>query len=132
MTNDELIKENESLKNRLFIANYFYKELVKNLRKSLKDKPLCKNCEFCHIEPVGYVSNRSWCMLSGDDGFAIGINPWKDRPHKRCPLMKAMNAGYRKIPNLKGIREKVEKIILETENDERRVEKEDYRDFGRN
>lgn len=125
MTNDELKSENDFLRKRLVVANKFYKELLKNIDVSLKDKPLCKNCEFCHIEPVGYVSNRSWCMLSGDDGFAIGINPWKGRPHKRCPLMKAMNAGYRKIPNLKRIREQVEKIILETENEERRAKKED-------
>ena len=116
MTNDELKSENDSLRKRLAVANKLYKEFLKNSDVFLKDKPLCKNCEFCHIEPVGYVSNRSWCMLSGDDGFAIGINPWKGRPHKRCPLMKALNAGYRKIPNLKGIKEQVEKIILEAAN----------------
>lgn len=123
MTEEELKKENESLKKRLFVANCFYKELSKSISVPLNDKPLCKNCDFCHIEPVGYVSSRSWCMLSGDDGFAIGINPWKGRPHKRCPLMKALRAGYRKIPNLKRMIEQIEKLVLETENGTGEVEK---------
>lgn len=118
MTVEEMMKENEALKKRLIIANQFYKGLLKSINVPLNDKPLCKNCEFCHIEPVGYVSNRSWCMLSGDDGSAIGLNPWHGKPHKRCPLMKALRAGYRKIPNLKGMREQIEKMILETENAE--------------
>lgn len=119
MNIDDLKLENDFLRKRLAVANEFYKEFLKNIDVSLKDKPLCKNCEFCHIEPVGYVSNRSWCRLSGDDGFAIGLNPWHGKPHKRCPLMKALRAGYRKIPDLKGIREQIEKIIWEKENDER-------------
>lgn len=40
MTNDNLVKENALLKKRLLVANYFYKELLKNIDVSLKDKPL--------------------------------------------------------------------------------------------
>ena len=49
---------------------------------------LCKNCNKCKGARVGYVSHRYWCSLTGDgwNGKAMGVYPWLDKPHPKCPL----------------------------------------------
>lgn len=51
---------------------------------------LCRNCKHCKSARVGYVSSRSWCKLTGDgwNGKAMGVYPWLDKPHPKCPLKK--------------------------------------------
>ena len=49
---------------------------------------LCRNCKKCKGTRVGYVSHRYWCSLTGDgwNGKAMGVYPWLDKPHPKCPL----------------------------------------------
>ena len=49
---------------------------------------LCRNCSHCKTVSVGYVSSRSWCKLTGNGyaGKALGVNPWLNTPHPKCPL----------------------------------------------
>lgn len=49
---------------------------------------LCKDCRHLITRSVGYVSTRSFCGLVGDKGKeeGIGVEPWRDKPHPRCPL----------------------------------------------
>lgn len=49
---------------------------------------LCRNCKHCKTARVGYVSSRSWCKLTGDgwNNKAMGVYPWLDKPHPKCPL----------------------------------------------
>lgn len=49
---------------------------------------LCRDCSKCKGARVGYVSHRYWCSLTGDgyNGKAMGVYPWLDKPHPKCPL----------------------------------------------
>lgn len=51
---------------------------------------LCKNCIHCKSKRVGCISYVSWCGISkkGKDGGRLGVNPWLDKPHPKCPLRK--------------------------------------------
>lgn len=51
-------------------------------------KRLCRDCPHCEGIKTGYISFRYWCGLTGD-GYnrkAMGIYPWKNKPHPKCPL----------------------------------------------
>lgn len=49
---------------------------------------LCRDCPNCKSAKTGAVSNRYWCGLTGDgyNGKAIGVYPWKNKPHPKCPM----------------------------------------------
>ena len=48
---------------------------------------LCKNCEHLRTKTVGHVSSRSYCNLSkGEYGKKLGVIPWADKQHPKCPL----------------------------------------------
>ena len=52
---------------------------------------LCKNCKHRRSVMTGYVSSRSFCKLApgnGYDGTGLGVHPWYDKPHPKCPLNK--------------------------------------------
>jgi len=52
---------------------------------------LCKDCPHCRTKIVGFVSTRSFCMLSkGSEaaGTKLGVIPWASKPHPKCPLPK--------------------------------------------
>lgn len=53
-------------------------------------KILCKDCTYCHGTKVGFVSYRYWCSKTGNgyNGSALGVYPWKNYPHPKCPLQK--------------------------------------------
>lgn len=48
---------------------------------------LCRDCPNCKSAKTGAVSNRYWCGLTGDgyNGKAMGVYPWKNKPHPKCP-----------------------------------------------
>ena len=48
---------------------------------------LCQDCPNCKSAKTGAVSNRYWCGLTGDgyNGKAMGVYPWKNKPHPKCP-----------------------------------------------
>ena len=49
---------------------------------------LCRDCPNCKSAKTGAVSNRYWCGLTGDgyNGKAMGVYPWKNKPHPKCPM----------------------------------------------
>ena len=52
---------------------------------------LCKNCKHRRTVMTGYISSRSFCKLApgnGYDGTGLGVHPWYDKPHPKCPLNK--------------------------------------------
>ena len=53
-----------------------------------KRKRLCVNCIHCKSRMVGIVSSVYWCEISktGADGKKLGVYPWYDKPHPKCPL----------------------------------------------
>ena len=54
----------------------------------MKEIKLCKNCEHLKSAKTGYISYRYWCGLTGNgyDNKALGIRPWIEKPHPKCPL----------------------------------------------
>lgn len=58
---------------------------------------LCKNCPQCKTVGVGYISTRSWCKLSKPDaaGRYLGLEPWRSKPHPKCPLMARLKENYK-------------------------------------
>lgn len=51
-------------------------------------KRLCRDCPNCKHAKTGLISERYWCGLTGDgyNGKAMGVYPWKNKPHPKCPL----------------------------------------------
>lgn len=51
-------------------------------------KRLCRDCPHCKHAKSGLISERYWCGLTGDgwNGKALGVYPWKNKPHPKCPL----------------------------------------------
>lgn len=52
---------------------------------------LCKDCNHLKSKQVGYVSSRSWCGISKGsalNGTKLGVYPWLNKPHPKCPLIK--------------------------------------------
>lgn len=51
-------------------------------------KRLCSDCEYLKGRKVGLVSWVYWCSKTGNgyDGKALGIRPWINKPHPKCPL----------------------------------------------
>ena len=51
-------------------------------------KRLCRDCPNCKSAKTGAISERYWCGLTGDgwNGKALGVYPWKNKPHPKCPL----------------------------------------------
>lgn len=49
---------------------------------------LCTDCKHLGSKSTGYISCRYWCKLTGDgyNGKAMGVRPWIEKPHPRCPL----------------------------------------------
>lgn len=49
---------------------------------------LCKNCKYLKSKNVGIVSTVYWCGKVGDfyKNTSIGVYPWKNKPHPKCPL----------------------------------------------
>jgi hypothetical protein len=50
---------------------------------------LCKDCKYLKSKQVGHVSSRSWCNISKGNalkGTKMGIHPWSDKEHPKCPL----------------------------------------------
>lgn len=49
---------------------------------------LCKNCKHLKSKLSGAMSETYWCGLVGDgyQGTSIGIYPWLNKPHPKCPL----------------------------------------------
>jgi len=61
---------------------------------------LCKNCPHCKSIPArpGAMSIRSWCKLSkgsGYSGSALGVYPWANKPHPKCPLITQQKPKYK-------------------------------------
>ena len=51
-------------------------------------KRLCRDCPHCKGTRMSYISFRYWCGLTGDgyNGKALGVYPWKNKTHPKCPL----------------------------------------------
>ena len=53
---------------------------------------LCKNCKHLKKIKLGDWSVRVFCGISSGDGVykrtALGIMPWKNTVHPKCPLRK--------------------------------------------
>lgn len=53
---------------------------------------LCKNCKHLKSVRTGYISHishRSFCKIAPGDGYegtGLGVYPWYDKPHPKCPL----------------------------------------------
>src|SRR5690606_18305495 len=55
---------------------------------------LCSECKHLKTKKVGYVSSRSYCGLVGDKGKnGIGVHPWLNKPHPKCPLKNKQPEG---------------------------------------
>lgn len=52
---------------------------------------LCKDCEYMKSRLSGIVSTSCWCGLVGNgyNGTSIGVFPWLNKPHPKCPLKEA-------------------------------------------
>ena len=73
---------------------------------------LCKDCKKCKGTRVGYVSHRYWCSLTGDgfNGKAMGVYPWLDKPHPKCPLKGLSNTHQKTTKEVKKM-SKADKVI---------------------
>ena len=51
-------------------------------------KRLCSDCPHLKNAKTGFIGCRYWCGLTGDgrNGKALGVYPWKQKPHPKCPL----------------------------------------------
>ena len=51
-------------------------------------KRLCRDCPHLKSAKTGAVGERYWCGPTGDgwNGEALGVYPWKSKPHPKCPL----------------------------------------------
>ncbi len=50
---------------------------------------LCKNCKHRRSVMTGHISSRSFCKLASGDGYngtGLGVEPWRNKPHPKCPL----------------------------------------------
>ena len=58
--------------------------------RRMKLKRLCKNCIHCKGKQVGDISSVYWCDISkkGSNGQKLGVQPWRDSPHPKCPVKK--------------------------------------------
>ncbi len=56
----------------------------------MANKQLCRKCSHLGSARSGYMSFRHWCKLTGDgyNNKAMGVNPWINKPHPKCPLNK--------------------------------------------
>ena len=54
--------------------------------KRTKRKKLCKNCRHMRSFKTGIVSSAYYCGIAYDE--PVGIYPWIEKPHPRCPLRK--------------------------------------------
>ena len=55
---------------------------------------LCKNCKHLVGVSRGYISTRFYCKLApgdGHNGTGLGVHPWYDKPHPKCPLNKKVS-----------------------------------------
>lgn len=51
---------------------------------------LCKDCKYLKSKSVGIASTVYWCGKVGDfyKKTSIGVYPWKNKPHPKCPIKK--------------------------------------------
>ena len=49
---------------------------------------LCRDCKHLRSKQTGYISHVSFCGIKGDkgEGKGIGIYPWANKPHPKCPI----------------------------------------------
>ena len=50
---------------------------------------LCKDCRHCKGVMSGYISTRFFCKIAPGDGYdgkGLGVRPWCNKPHPKCPL----------------------------------------------
>lgn len=48
---------------------------------------LCKECKHLKEKTVGRVSAVFWCNASdGKAGNKLGVHPWIEKVHPKCPL----------------------------------------------
>lgn len=62
--------------------------LLKELNKMNNRTVICRECSHLKHTKTGYISERYWCGLTGDgyNGKAMGVYPWNNKPHPKCPL----------------------------------------------
>lgn len=58
---------------------------------------LCKNCPHLKSRLVGDITAVYWCGLvgSGYNHTSIGVQPWIEKPHPKCPLRGDKNNAKR-------------------------------------
>ena len=52
---------------------------------------LCSECKYLAGISRGYISTRFYCKLAPGDGHnrtGLGVHPWYNKPHPKCPLKK--------------------------------------------
>ncbi len=67
---------------------------------------LCKDCPHARCTPGDNFQFRYWCGISDGDGVqgtALGIRPWYDKPHPKCPLNPHSYYPYRKEVSDSGV-----------------------------
>lgn len=64
------------------------KTLRRNVEGDREVKLLCRDCHYLKCTNTGAISERYWCGLTGDgwNGKALGVYPWRSKPHPKCPL----------------------------------------------
>lgn len=52
---------------------------------------LCSECKHMKSKMVGYVSSVHWCgaVGNGHKHTSIGVEPWRQKPHPKCPLKES-------------------------------------------
>ena len=61
-------------------------------------KRICRDCIHMKSKRVGDVTWVHWCGLG--KGKSIGIYPWKNKAHPKCPLRKRNYDGRNKTDSL--------------------------------
>jgi hypothetical protein len=50
----------------------------------------CKDCKHVKHKKSGAITYSYWCGISkGADGNKLGVYPWINKPHPKCPLKES-------------------------------------------